>query len=193
MMLRSLVLVCGLCAGFAQAELVLDASRSSLHFVSTKNAAIAEVHHFTGLAGSLSEQGEAKVEIKADSLVTHIDIRDQRMKEHLLEATKFPALMISAQVNMAEVNALAIGGQLQTEQTIAVSVHGAQKQYAVPLRVTRLTQGALQVTTVAPLVINLADFKLVAGVEHLKELAKLNSIATQIPVTATMTFALATK
>lgn len=193
MLLRGLVLICGLCAGLAHAEWALDASRSSLHLVSTKNAAIAEVHHFTAMAGTLSDKGEVKIEVKADSLVTHIDIRDQRMKEHLLEVAKFPVLEISASVDVAQVNALAIGGQMQLEPEITVALHGAKKQYSVPLRITRLHQGALQASTVAPLIVNLADFQLVDGVEHLRALANLNSIATQLPVTVTMTFVPATR
>ncbi|AFU98576.1 YceI family protein [Simiduia agarivorans] len=188
MFVRVLLLVSGLWAGLAHAGLTLDGSRSSLHLVSTKNAAIAEVHHFTALNGSLSAQGDVRVDIQAESLVTHIDIRDQRMKEHLLEVAKFPVLSITAKVDMVAVNALAAGEQIQFEQTIAVTLHGAEKSYQLPLRVTRLADGAIQATTIAPLVVNLADFQLLAGVDQLKALAKLNSIATQIPVVASFTF-----
>ena len=39
-----------------------------------------------------------------------------------------------------------------------------------------------------PIVINAADFELTAGIERLREVAGLQNIATQVPVTASLVF-----
>ncbi|WP_308873603.1 hypothetical protein [Thiothrix subterranea] len=46
----------------------------------------------------------------------------------------------------------------------------------------------MQVTTVAPIVLNAADFDLAAGVTALREIAELPSISNAVPVTFFLNF-----
>ena len=66
-----------------EGDWTLDADQASLQFVTVKATDILEVHHFGELAGSVSADGAAEVTITLDTVSTNIDIRDERMREHL--------------------------------------------------------------------------------------------------------------
>lgn len=171
----------------ALAGMTLDASASSLSFVSVKNAAVAEVGRFTGLAGRVSDDGLVSLEIDAASVATQIDIRDQRLREHLLEVAKFPVVSVQAKVNLAVVQAMAVGERQQLTLPLTLSLHGASQQYDATLELVKLA-GGVQVSSTTPLIIKLADFNLLPGVEKLQSLAGLASIAVQVPVSAVLVF-----
>ena len=98
---RLLMPVLLLVSGLAHAEWQLDGAASSVHFVSIKNEAIAESHHFNKLDGSISDAGEATLNIDLASVETGIEIRDQRMREMLFEVAQFPRANISMQMDAA--------------------------------------------------------------------------------------------
>lgn len=171
----------------ALADMSLDGVASSLTFVSVKNAAVAEVSRFTGLSGTVAEDGQVNLVIDAASVATNIDIRDQRMREHLLEVVKFPEATVGAKVDLAAIRAMPVGARQSLTLPVTVTLHGASQQYTATLDVVKLA-GGVQVSTTAPLIIKLADFDLLPGVDKLQALAGLASIAVQVPVSAVLVF-----
>lgn len=172
-------------ASAAQADWTLDSDASRLSFISTKNASTAEVHYFRELAGSVGEDGSARVEVPLDSVETAIQIRNKRMREFLFETGKYPALIISATVNP---EALGGAGRVTRDVELAVTLHGSTKTYTTPLALMSDGDGMLTVATLEPLVVEAADFDLEGGVGKLQELAGLASISTAVPVSAHLVF-----
>jgi len=179
-----------LCLGLAipaSAAWELDNERSTLGFLSIKNASKGELHHFKSLSGSVSDAGKASVEVDLDSVGTAIPIRNQRMRELLFETVRFPQATLSASVP-EELLALEEGDSASETVEVTVELHGASKSYSADMIVTRLADDSLQVTLREPLIVDAADFGLAGGVGTLKEVAGLASISTAVPVTATLVF-----
>lgn len=165
----------------------LDGERSTVQFLSVKNASVAELHSFRSVAGMIGDDGRAQVTIDLDSVETLIPIRNQRMRELLFETVRFPAATLSTQVpeGMEDLQA---GEVRSADLELTIDLHGAQAPYTAKAAVTRLADGSLQVTLAEPVLVKAADFGLDAGIETLREVAGLKSIATAVPVDATLVF-----
>lgn len=172
-------------AGVAQADWTLDADQSRLSFISTKNGTTAEVHYFRELSGSVSDSGDARVEVPLESVETAIQIRNKRMREFLFETATYPTLSIRADVDPDALNA---AGRRTQDVALAVTLHGSSKRYTAPLALVRGADGSLTVSTLEPIVVDAADFDLEGGVGKLQELAGLASISTAVPVSAHLVF-----
>ena len=101
--LSTAVLACGL-AFPAAAVWSLDKDTSSLHFMSTKNAQITEVHQFDNFDGSLSDDGKLMVTVDLSSVNTAIDIRNKRMQEMLFNVAKYADATFQATLPDAMMN-----------------------------------------------------------------------------------------
>jgi polyisoprenoid-binding protein YceI len=172
-------------SGFAQADWTLDAEASRLSFISTKNASKAEVHYFREISGSVTDNGDARVEVPLDSVETAIPIRNERMREFLFETADFPSLAVTAAVDPA---LLAATGVRTAAVPVTVSLHGQEASYDAAMVVARDGDGSLTVATSEPIVVNAADFELGTGIAKLQELAGLASISTAVPVSARLVF-----
>lgn len=173
----------------AFADWQLAGNDSSVNFVSVKKANIAEMHHFKSLSGGISDAGKAQLVIDLASVETNIPIRNERMQQMLFETAKFAKATISADVDAAKLKALKPGQTASISADITVDVHGQQQSEKATLQVTGLEGGKLLVTTGAPIVINAGNYKLLEGIEKLRQVAGLDSISPIVPVTAKLVFA----
>lgn len=169
------LLASGIMSGAAQADWALDQAKSSLHFATVKNSTAAEVHHFKTLDGKITDDGKASLNITLDSLDTANPIRDERMQKQLFETKDHPEAIVSLDLGKEGVQA--------GTQTISatLSLHGKQQTLSTPVFVS-MNDDTVQVNSLAPIVVSATDFELGAGVETLRELAKLESINLTVPV-----------
>jgi len=192
-MVLKLTKVLGLCALLvgataAQAQWELDNSRSSLDFLSIKNDAIAESHHFTEMVGFIGSDGKVQVGIDLDSVETLIPIRNERMREMLFRTVEFPAANITSDVDPGMLAIVTDGGLVTTDIEVVLSLHGQQATLSVPVLVSGGEGSILRVISARPVIVNAGEFALVAGVEALREVAGLSSISTAVPVTFNLVF-----
>jgi hypothetical protein len=166
----------------------LVGAKSGVNFISVKNSAVAEVHHFRDLSGSLSEDGRVSVSIPLVTVETMIPVRNERMRELLFETASFPTALIEADVDMATINALASGDYVVMQVLFRLNLHGEEQMLETSVGVAKLGD-ELHVGTLQPLIINAGSFSLVQGIERLREVAGLQSISTAVPVTANLVFA----
>ena len=183
----ALIITASLYAPGAFAAWTLDGARSSVQFMTVKNASVAELHHFKVVAGSVSDEGAAQVTIDLDSVETLIPIRNQRMREMLFETVRFPSATLNARVpaDLAEMKA---GETRAVDLEVSIDLHGTIAPYIAKTNVTRLADGSLQVALAEPILVRAADFGLDGGIEMLREVAGLQNIATAVPVDATLVF-----
>ncbi len=174
-------------AGPVLADWDLDAQRSTVQFMSVKNASVAELHHFNVLTGGINDAGSAQVVIDLDSVETLIPIRNERMRELLFDTARFPATTLTAEVP-DDLDALDAGATRDVALTVHVDLHGMRAPVEAKARITRLADGGLQVALSEPLIISAADFGLDGGIEMLREVAGLQNISTAVPVLATLVF-----
>ena len=186
---KLVILVCGLAyAVLAHADYQLDVTSSSLHFISIKKDKIAETHTFKKITGGISANGSANIAIDLNSVETHIDIRNERMKTMLFETAMFPTAVVSTSVDAVQLEGLQVGEMIGVPVELSIDLHGKIKKTAATLSVVKLTSGNILVTTTKPILLNAFDFGLVSGIQALMEVAKLPSIATAVPVSFSLVF-----
>ncbi|WP_339475776.1 MULTISPECIES: YceI family protein [unclassified Pseudomonas] len=182
----SLLLACA--ALPAQANWYLDGESSRLSFISSKNGNVSEVQRFLVLHGQVQPEGLARLEVELESINGGIPLRDERMRAELFEIKQFAEATVTAKIDLAPIQDLANGAQLELRLPLTVNLHGKQHDYPVELLATRLDERRFQVVTLEPVVLNAADFDLVPGLEKLRNLAGLSAIGLSVPVNAVLIF-----
>ncbi|MGD8219645.1 YceI family protein [Pseudomonas thivervalensis] len=182
----SLLLACA--ALPAQADWYLDGESSRLSFISSKNGNVSEVQRFLVLHGQVQPDGLARLEVELESINSGIPLRDERMRAELFEVKQFAEATVTAKIDLAPIQDLANGAQLELRLPLTVNLHGKQHEYPVELLATRLDERRFQVVTLEPVVLNAADFELAPGLEKLRNLAGLSAISLSVPVNAVLIF-----
>ena len=163
----------------------LDNSSSSVNLVSVKKGSVGEVFRFTALDGSIAD-GKAQLRIDLSSIDSGVDIRNERMRQHLFETASFASATASITLQ-AEWLALETGSYLDVNASLHLSLHGVEQSLPCSLRIVAVDDGLL-VSTLVPVLIKAADFGMDKGIETLRQLAKLPAIATVVPVQVQLHF-----
>lgn len=171
----------------AQAAWTLDNSASALRFATVKNDTVAETHKFTKITGNWQDDGQAKISIDVASLDTLVPIRNERMLAHLFESAKYAEITATANIKPQLVQDMAVGSNHQLKTDLTVTIREQSQTFATELSVSKLTDGRIVVSTVAPILVNAVNYQLDAGVEKLKDIAKLQRIEMIVPVTFQVT------
>ncbi len=172
----------------AQAAWELDGAASSFYYVTSKASAVSEVNSFTGLSGAISDAGAASLAINLASVDTGIDIRNERMRDIVFQVAQFMEATVSVPVDAAALSALAVGDSMTGTYTATVSLHGINQEMAADLKVVKLADDSIQVSTVRPLIVGAAAFGLAEEVEQLRVIANLASINPNIVVNFTLVY-----
>lgn len=167
----------------ADQEWTIDNETSHLHFVSVKNNTIGEVSTFETLKGHLSGNGQFALEILLDSVNTGIEIRDQRMKEHLFDSKTNVAFIVNGSFDLAKIEDQKAGNSSQHTLEATIQLGSDTVDIKAPVTIQTLADHQLRVTSVSPVVISTSSLKLDGGVDKLKSLAGLRSIDRVVPVT----------
>lgn len=170
------------------AEWTLNNTESTIDFISIKNLTIGEVHTFKTLEGSLKDNGEVNVNVSLASVDTKIPTRDERMKKELFDVAQFSKATVSTKIDSKKISDLKVGDSFIQTMPLILSIHGKTKEVDAEMRITSLTGNKILATTIKPIVVNAVDFEFVKGIDILKELAKLSSISTAVPVSANFIF-----
>ena len=153
----------------ANADMKLDSAASSLSLVSTKvlapgNASVSERFTFSGLNGMVDAAGNATIQIPLGSVITGIDIRNERMAKYLFEVDKFPAATITAMIP-AEL----MSGEAQlAEITAALSLRGKTSVLNIPVLISS-ADGKVMVSATEPVLVDAKAHDLDAGLGKLAE------------------------
>lgn len=174
-------------AGTATADSwTLDADTSRIAFGSVKKNTLGEVHHFENISGSVSAEGAVVIEINLNSVQTNIDIRNERMIEHVFKAA--PAATLSAQVDMAALNALPVGGSMISEMDATLALAGTEAELYTDMFILRPAEDSVMVTTNDMIFLDTEEAGIDGGIDALKALAELSGITRAAPVTLRLMF-----
>lgn len=187
MLKQTAVLLSALLATPVFAQWTLDEEQSSLHFMSTKNAQVTEVHAFEELSGSVSDSGKLMIEVPLSSVNTSIEIRNTRMQEKLFEVAKFPKATFTANIDK-DLLMLSAGESMAAAVAGTLSLHGIDAPVTFNVMVSKVADDKLVASTVSPTLIGAETFGLTAGLDMLQNIAGLKSITQTSPVTFSVTF-----
>jgi len=177
-----------LTSSYAFADWSLVNNESTISFTSTKKSAIAEVHYFKNLSGTIDEKGNLNLTVDLSSVETNIPIRNERMTKMLFEISQFANATLATTIDMQKIIPLKEGETYLETLTFETSLHGFSQKITTPVKFIRLANNKLMFMLEKPVVINASQFGLAKGVEKLKEIAKLPSISTAAPVMLSLTF-----
>lgn len=164
----------------------LNADSSHIAFGSVKKDTVGEVHSFESMSGTVGADGAAKIEIDLSSVQTLIDIRNERMVEHVFKNA--PTATLNAQIDMAEVAALTVGASTVVDATGNIDLAGNALELDAELFVLRISDTQVMVSTNDMIMLSTADMGLTEGIDKLMELAKLPGITRVSPVTLRLVF-----
>ena len=173
-------------SAFADWTLLND--QSSLHYVSIKSTDIAEINSFNKLSGTVTDQGVVSFDVHLASVDTGVAIRDERMQAMFFEVTQFAQASVSGDVDLARVTALGIGETYSDTIQLQLSLHGVTQDVSSHVQVTKLKANKVLLTSLEPVILNAAHYKLAQGVEALREIAGLPAVSPLVPVTYSLVF-----
>lgn len=161
---------------------------SSINFLTSKNTHITEIHSFKKFDATVNDSGFAKITIDLASADTRIGIRDERMQEHLFETSRFSQASFEAEIPATVLAQVSGGKQTVFELVGKISLHGEQAQANCRVMISPNKDKTITITSITPMLIDAKSFSLVAGINKLKEIAGLKSIAYTVPLTFSLSF-----
>ena len=140
------------------------------------------------MQGNIAEDGEATLSIDLTSVDTAIAIRDTRMQEMLFETSRFASATLTAKVNTKVLQQAAAGAIQTYDLTGKLNLHGLEADVSVPVLIVPAADGRLVVTSLKPVLVQADQFELTAGIQKLRDIAKLERISEVVPVNFTLIF-----
>lgn len=154
---------------FLNRDWVLNPALSNVYMQTVKLNSKFETHQFTAVEGSISKDGDANVKIDLASIETHVDLRNVRMRFLLFEVFKFPSAEISAKLDKAKLQDLATKTRIAYPLKLKLSMHGMVNEIETQVWVTRISDTAVSVATIQPIIVSAESFGLTGGVGKLAE------------------------
>ena len=187
--LSTAILLAALLAALpALAQWKLDPERSNVEFISIKAKDVAEIHTFKEIQGTIGEDGSVSIVLMLDSVDTLIPIRNERMRELLFETTDYKEAMLTAKIEPELLATMQPGDIRSVIAEGNLSLHGATQPMTISMRAARVSDNAVMVASIKPLIVNAEKFGLGTGIEKLREIAGLSSISHAVPVNFVITF-----
>lgn len=166
----------------------LDNNQSDLYFTSTKNSTIQEKSQFTELAGHIDDNGQANLTVSLSSVDTRIPIRDERLRDILFQTMTFPKAVFTLTIDPKQMEMLNDKQPHTLDVDGVLDLHGVKHEIKTNVIAQEISDTTLQVKNAEPIVLNVDDYNMAAGVEELKALASLASIDTSVPIDFILTF-----
>lgn len=165
----------------------LDSDNSVLNFVSVKNDHVDETHRFTDIQGQWVDN-KVTIEIPVTSLDTQIPIRNERMLTHLFKSEEYSIVSATADLEESLLLDIPVGETLPLSVDLTVYIAGESEKVSSALQVTRLGVDRFLATTTQPINIDTKAFALASGIDKLAEIAGLQRIDYNVPVTFSVQF-----
>ncbi|GAA4821762.1 hypothetical protein GCM10011365_19080 [Marinicella pacifica] len=153
----------------------LDTMKSQINYLSTKNGDIREHNTLRFISGHIDTDKNVQLIIDLNSINTHIDIRDQRMREIFFETNQYPTAKVTAQIE----DNLPLMSAYPINFTLNLKAHSREFQSSV---IIHSGGGEMMVTSAEPVSVSVATFGLQKPLEKLREIAGLNSISPTVEV-----------
>ncbi|MBX2855901.1 MAG: c-type cytochrome [Rhodobacteraceae bacterium] len=164
----------------------LDGDASRIAYGSIKKDKVGEVNSFSGLSGTVDATGAANITIDLATLETNIDIRNERMLEHVFRGAG--EAQLAAQLDMDDVKGLGVGEMAVVDVEGALSLLGVSTELDLEMLVVRLAEDRVMAVSNDMVFVGTEELGVDAGIDKLMEIAKLPGITRTAPVTLRLVF-----
>jgi OmpA-OmpF porin, OOP family len=148
---------------------ILNPALSHVYLQTEKLQAVIEKHEFTTVQGTVSKDGDANVKIDLNSIETHIDLRNVRMRFLLFETFKFPNAEITTRLDKSKLRDLVTKGTVTYPLALNVNLHGITNQIQTTVLIRRINDTSVSVATTAPIVVTAESFGLTKNIGKLSD------------------------
>ena len=114
--------------------------------------------------------------VALDSIDTHIDLRNVRMRFLFFETFKFPEALVSASIDPPVLADLPTKRRIITTVPFTLTLHGVAKQMTANVAITLVSNDMVTVASVGIIPVAAADFNLADGVGKLQDAAKVKLV-----------------
>ncbi len=159
----------------------LNPDVSVLSFGSIKNDSIGEAHTLPGLSGGVADDGSVEINVGLDTANTNIEIRDERMQEHVFSAA--PTAELKAQIDMDALENLESGASETLEVDGTLTFMGNDIPVYLDVFLLRLSDDQVMVSSNTATYLSTDELGIDQGIDELQKLAELGSITRVTPVT----------
>lgn len=152
----------------------IDPSVSTIEFGSVKNEdgkQIVETHTFTTFAGTIEENGDAKITVKVDSVNTNNDLRNVRMRFLFFESFKYPDGVVTARLTPEMVTGLAPGMSKVISIPFDLTIKDVTNTLTAETLVAIESDNRIRVSSEKPIIFRVADFGLQNNLTKIAETA----------------------
>ena len=154
----------------------LQPEGSALGFQSVKNDTKVEMNNFATYTGTISDKGEATVHVALDSIDTHIDLRNVRMRFLFFETFKFPEVVVTAHIDPTPLTDLPTKRRIMLNIPFTLALHGVTKDMSADVAVTLISNDMIAVSSVGVIPVAAADFGLLDNVTKLNDAANVKVV-----------------
>jgi polyisoprenoid-binding protein YceI len=176
-----------------ESTIYLGAAKAPFSVLSDSNKNAASVVFikfilFPGITGSISNSGQAEININLSSIDTNIPIRDQRLKALFFKVAKFPQATIKATIDMKKIKSIRYYKRMEIPAIL--EFYGVSKEIKLEVLIAKVYKKKLLITSMKPIIINAKDYGVPA--KNLVALSKTVgglSLSEEVAVNFVLSFA----
>ncbi len=149
----------------------LESAASELRF--SADATGSEAATFsTDVSGTISSDGAVNIAVSLDAINSGDKLRDARVRYLLFESFRLPQATVKATIDPQLVAGLRAGDRVQLSQPLTLTLNAVSQEIDAALDLTVIAQDVIVVALQTPIVLDLADFGYLSGLETLKRVSK---------------------
>lgn len=175
-------------SAFAAPKYIVDSNNSVVNFSTIKKQYVVDPAVFEGITGSISNSGQAEININLSSIDTNIPIRDQRLKALFFKVAKFPQATIKATIDMKKIKSIRYYKRMEIPAIL--EFYGVSKEIKLEVLIAKVYKKKLLITSMKPIIINAKDYGVPA--KNLVALSKTVgglSLSEEVAVNFVLSFA----
>lgn len=158
----------------------MDPEASELRFQSIKKGSVIELSTFTSMTGSITETGEANVNILLDSIDTKLDLRNVRMRFLFFETFQHPVASLSMKLTPQMLDGLAEKRRITRRMPYTLTMRGNSWEFEAEMVLTLMSDDHVAVSPAEPIVMSVEQLGLLEGLQKLQDAANVDIVPATV-------------
>ncbi|MDE1460902.1 YceI family protein [Spartinivicinus poritis] len=187
--MQKIILITTLAASTAlpvQAAWQVQSEHSKVNFVTekifTNGKSVKETQLISGVSGQVNDQKQAEIKIDLATIDTKIPIRNDRIKQWVLDTTNYRYATVKADLSGIDEQKLTVGAAKQMEVDGQLTIRETTLPIKLFVKVTKNAAADYLVESYQDTSININQYGGEAGVQQMTKVMGLKSITSVVPV-----------
>ncbi|MCX4029749.1 YceI family protein [Endozoicomonas sp. SM1973] len=187
--MKKIILMTTLVASTAlpvQAAWQVQSEHSKVNFVTekifTNGKSVKETQLISGVSGQVNDQKQAEIKIDLATIDTKIPIRNDRIKQWVLDTTNYRYATVKADLSGIDEQKLTVGAVKQMEVDGKLTIRETTLPIKLFVKVIKSSATDYLVESYQDTSINISQYGGEAGVQQMTKVMGLKSITSVVPV-----------